>query len=527
MSTWLYPSSRRIYSFTILFIISFLFWSSDIFLIGCIMIGCFIKQEKPNTTSTTTTTMTWDILNTAEEKEEKNEVDSEHITLKHIHKRIADNTRELQLLSQYWPDIKTDLMQFNDINSNINYIKDEKEKEKEEKEKEIIALKSELLQAHQTIEQLKSQLDTSKIELRQSLENMRQEHLKEKGLFNQEKTGLVEKINQLEENLTKHQQLCNEQMENNAKLKDTIHELQTQHEVLMEHLDEEEQKSKKMDLFVRENNKELQRVTDHAMECEYQIEDLKLQLQHNQERLNTLENMEEEMMALEQDLDGKKNEIIELKAMETLLKQEMEQIAQNQQQELARQQEQTKQQQNESGKVKEELNTLLQQMDLEKASLQKLLENKAKLTLEVSELSEQLYQMGQQKQQHVQELQQSNQDHYHGLVEHISDYSENKSHHKQQQPHRLSRRLANGRQERSSSIPRLNLSRSTSLKTNNNRYQYEDIERELYDKTQQCNEAHQVISRLETIVGELQRQLDDSHSHLEDRDERLRNYFAS
>ncbi|CAO3617763.1 unnamed protein product [Cunninghamella echinulata] len=356
---------------------------------------------------------------------------------------------------------------------------------------------------------------------------MKQERLREKDLFSQEKTDLVENMDQLEEKIAKYQQLCNEQMENNTKLKDTIHELQSQHEALMEHLDEEEQKSKKMDLFVRENNKELQRVTDHAMECEYQIEDLKLQLQHNQERLNTLENMEEEMMALEQDLDEKKNEIIELKAIEALLKQEMEQITKDQQQELTSQQEQARQQQNENGKVKEELNMLLQQMDLEKASLHKLLENKAKLTLEVSELSEQLYQMGQQKQQRVQELQQSNQDHYHGLVEHISDYSENKSQHKQQQSHHLSRRLANGRQERSSSIPRLNLSRSTSLKTNNNRYQYEDIERELYDKTQQCNEAHQVISRLETIVGELQRQLDDSHSHLEDRDERLRNYFAS
>ncbi|CAO3626469.1 unnamed protein product [Cunninghamella blakesleeana] len=521
MSTWLYSS--RIYSFMLLFIISFIFWSSDLFLFGCIFIAYFIKEEKSTiTTNTTTTTFNWNI-DTIEE-----EVGKDQLTLKHLQKKLEENTRELQLLSEYWPEVTnmqllSSPLSLDNSNNKKQLLKEEEKlKEREEeikkaKEKEGI-LKKEIVEAHQTIDKLKYDLSNTKIELRTHFKEKEKKYGEEMEYLKQQKITLSLELKIIEEKLEDYKNRYNEHMESNTKLKQNIIDLQSQNEELLSHLEEEEQKVKKMDLFVRENDQELQRVTDHAIQCENQIDELKLQLQQHQERLSTLENIENGMVELEQSLDEKNKEIIELKQLEAELRQEVEQVT-NHQQEITRHQ---------NEKAEEELKLLLQQIEQEKASFSQLLESKAKVALEINDLSDQLFQLNETKQQRLNEIQQLNENIATIENSSSSDYVENKLLFRQPSSKRLVNGGNGGRQERSSSIPRLSLSRSTSLKTNNSRKQYHDdtMERELYEKTQQYNEAVKNIARLETMVGELQRQLEDCKAHLEDRDDRLRQIFS-
>ncbi|ORZ25843.1 hypothetical protein BCR42DRAFT_445573 [Absidia repens] len=285
---------------------------------------------------------------------------------------------------------------------------------------------------------------------------------------------------------------------------------------LKEQLNNEKRKTEHLQLFVRENTKELHRVAADALGYQQQVEELKTQLEQQQDQCAE---MEQQMNELNLDAHEKDMVMADMQQKEERLIAELDEMGQKVENE-------------------DEMESIMERIQQHMVDLKHLEKNKEAILIELDTLEE-------NKKMAVMDLealeddkrklstflkksltQQQHQQSGDGSSWH-EPINDNTDHHndnnKFQRPRSPHVNYPLIKTSRSSSIPRLSNTNLSLSRSKSSRLATASGTR----KSMGQYELYQTVRRLEGVIAELQRQLDDSQAQLEDREQRLCHFLAN
>jgi hypothetical protein len=312
-------------------------------------------------------------------------------------------------------------------------------------------------------------------------------------LVEQDKKGAIDALEQQIGTLQHDKDTGSEAL---AKELETIKETaeREKHE-LQDHLNNEKRKTEDLHLFVRENNKELHRVAADALNYQQQVEEMKAQLEQQQDQCA---DMEQQINELNVDVHQKGLELIDRQRNEDRLLEELTHVGQKLEHE-------------------KDLESLMDQIQHLMADIEMLKNEKAALALELGNLEA-------KRNRADQELNGKTKIGKKSWAHHSSDegFWQPRFRHSGTDisPHRNTH-FPPLKASRSSSIPRLSTTNMSLSRSKSSRLPTKS------GGQAASADLYQMIRRQEDVILELQRQLDDSLAQLDDREQRLCELLAN